>query len=42
MVYVDDIILIGNDTQGIENLKHFLSAKIQIKYLGKLRYFLLI
>lgn len=40
MVYVDDIILSGNGTQGIENLKHFLSTKFQIKYVGKLRYFL--
>lgn len=35
----DDIILTDNDNQGIENLKHFLGTKFQIKDLGKLRYF---
>jgi hypothetical protein len=39
LVNGDDIILTDNDNQGIENLKHFLGAKFQIKDLGKLRYF---
>lgn len=34
----DDIILTDNGNQGIENLKHFLGAKFQIKDLSKLRY----
>lgn len=40
VVYVDDIILTSNDLKGIEEMKHFLSAKFLIKNLGQLRYFL--
>nr|GEX56528.1 hypothetical protein [Tanacetum cinerariifolium] len=40
LVYVDDIIISGNDTSEIENIKTFLSSKFQIKDLGKLKYFL--
>jgi hypothetical protein len=40
VVYVDDIILPGNDSQRIEHLKHFLSTKFQTKDLGKLGHFL--
>ncbi|XP_073220698.1 uncharacterized protein [Cicer arietinum] len=40
IVYVDDIVIIGSDQQGILQLKQHLSNKFQTKDLGKLRYFL--
>ena len=42
LVYVDDIILIGNDKEEIERVKETLNKtfKIKIKDLGDLRYFL--
>ncbi|GJV62522.1 ribonuclease H-like domain-containing protein [Tanacetum coccineum] len=40
LVYVDDIIISGNDTSKIENIKTFLRSKFQIKDLGKLKYIL--
>ncbi|KAG8502943.1 hypothetical protein CXB51_000740 [Gossypium anomalum] len=40
IVYVDDIILIGDDSIEIERLKEFLSLEFQLKNLGNLRYFL--
>ena len=38
--YVDDIIITGNDKQGIDDLKRYLQNSIQTKDLGKLCYFL--
>ena len=40
IVYVDDIILTGDDVEGMEELKKKLSAEFEIKDLGQLRYFL--
>ena len=39
-MYVDDIIMTGDDLFEINNLKNKLEAKFDIKELGKLRYFL--
>ena len=38
--YVDDIIITGNDKQGIDDLKRYLQNSFQTKDLGKLCYFL--
>jgi hypothetical protein len=40
VVYVHDIIIIGDDSRGIARLKQFLQQRFHIKDLGKLRYFL--
>ncbi|XP_071920664.1 uncharacterized protein [Coffea arabica] len=40
IVYVDDIILTGDDCGGLENLKKFLAKEFEIKDLGNLKYFL--
>ena len=40
IVYVDDIVITGNDQVGIQNLKEHLHQHFQTKDLGKLRYFL--
>ncbi|GJY10247.1 ribonuclease H-like domain-containing protein [Tanacetum coccineum] len=40
LVYVDDIIITGNNSTEIENFKKFLKTKFEIKDLGKLKYFL--
>lgn len=40
IVYVDDIIISGDDSIGIAALKHHLSQQFQTKDLGSLRYFL--
>jgi Reverse transcriptase (RNA-dependent DNA polymerase) len=40
LVYVDDIIMIGNNNDDIKNVKLFLKNEFDIKDLGKLRYFL--
>ena len=40
MVYVDDIVIIVDDVQGISDLKSLLQQKFQTKDLGPLRYFL--
>ncbi|CAJ2632157.1 unnamed protein product [Trifolium pratense] len=40
LVYVDDIVLAGNDISEIKNVKSFLNDRFKIKDLGPLRYFL--
>nr|GFB37515.1 hypothetical protein [Tanacetum cinerariifolium] len=40
LVYVDDIVITGNDETEINNFKKFLSTKFMIKDLGVLKYFL--
>ena len=40
IVYVDDIIITGDDKQGIDDLKIYLQNSIRTNDLGKLRYFL--
>ena len=40
VVYVDDIIITGNDDSGISSLKSFLHSQFQTKDLGPLKYFL--
>ena len=40
IVYVDDIIITGDDKQGIDDLKIYLQNSFRTKDLGKLRYFL--
>jgi len=40
LVYVDDIILAGNDKEEIELVKEALNKTFKIKDLGDLRYFL--
>lgn len=40
LVYVDDIIITGNNVDAIEDFKRYLKTKFQIKDLGKLKYFL--
>lgn len=37
LMYVDDIVQIGNDTQKIKNLKNHLAKKFEIKNLGKMK-----
>ena len=39
-VYVDDIVIIGNDEGSIAQLKQDLSTEFQVKDLGQIRYFL--
>ena len=40
IVYVDDIIITGDDKQGLDDLKRYLQNSFRTKDLGKLRYFL--
>ncbi|KAK8954626.1 hypothetical protein KSP39_PZI001744 [Platanthera zijinensis] len=40
LVYVDDILITGNDTVGIQQIKEQLNSAFQTKDLGNLRYFL--
>ncbi|KAK3032829.1 hypothetical protein RJ639_037006 [Escallonia herrerae] len=40
LIYVDDLLLTGNDLQEIERLKKFLLKRFRIKDLGDLKYFL--
>lgn len=40
LVYVDDIIVIGNDTEEMNNLRRCLLKEFDIKELGRLKYFL--
>ena len=40
LLYVNDMIIIGDDMQGIQDLKHFLGRQIEMKDLGPLNYFL--
>ena len=40
LLYVDDMIITGNNDTAIRDLKHFLSTRFKIKNLGLLKYFL--
>ena len=39
-VYVDDIVITGDDLEEIKRLEHTLSSEFEVKDLGSLRYFL--
>ena len=40
LMYVDNMIIIGDDFNGIQELKNFLSQRFEMKNLGHLNYFL--
>ena len=42
LIYVDEMIIVGNDENAIASFKESLPAKFCIKDLGKLHYFLVI
>ena len=40
VLYVDDILLIGNDTKFLDNIKGYLNKSFSMKYLGEAAYIL--
>ena len=40
IVYVDDIVIAGNDYKTIKKLKTFLNSQLKLKDVGQLKYFL--
>lgn len=40
LVYIDDMIVTGDDCEKIDMLKRMLATEFELKDLGKLRYFL--
>lgn len=40
IVYIDDIVVIGDDVEEMSNLKPYLASEFKIKDLGSLKYFL--
>ena len=40
LLYVDDIIITGDDSAGIRSFQHFLSQHFEMKNLGTFSYFL--
>ena len=40
VLYVDDILLIGNDVETLSNLKKWLAEQFQMKDLGEVSYIL--
>ena len=40
LIYVDDILITGNDQKAIDSLKLFLHSRFRLKDLGNLKYFL--
>jgi len=40
IIYVDDMIIIGNDQDEISSLQQYLASEFEMKQLGNLKYFL--